>query len=105
MKKRFIVYLRSRYLYQGNSFEYNSVIREKLGVSYNIRKTKLKPDLSVEYFYKWNDSIQKIRYTLIMSYPIAKNLTFDLAYRIQQEFYVNNPQNLFIFEGKLAYNL
>ena len=105
LKKRFIVYLRSRYLYQGNSFEYNSIVREKLGISYNIRKTKLKPELSVEYFYKWNDSIQKIRYTLIMSHPIAKNLTFDLAYRIQQEFYVNNPQTLFIFEGKLAYNL
>jgi len=32
-------------------------------------------------------------------------LDFELTYRIQQEFYVNNPQTLFIFEGKLAYNL
>ena len=105
IEKRFIIYLRSRYLYQGNSFKYSSVVREKLGISYNLRKTKLKPELSIEYFYKLNYSIQKIRYTLIMSHPIAKNLTFDLAYRIQQQFYVNNPQTLFIFEGKLAYNL
>ena len=105
IKKRFIFYLRSRYLYQGNSFKYNGVVREKLGVSYNVRKTKWKPEFSVEYFYKWSDSIQKIRYTLIMSHPIAKNLTFDLAYRIQNEFYVNNPETLFIFEGKLSYKL
>ena len=105
VKKRFLVYLRSRYLYQGNSFEYNSVIREKVGISYNIRKTKLEPESSVECFYKWNESIDKIRYTLLISYPITKNIDFDLAYRIQQEFYVNNPETLFIFGGKLSYKL
>jgi hypothetical protein len=36
---------------------------------------------------------------------LAKKLDFELAYRIQHEFYVNNPETLFIFEGKLAYNL
>jgi len=105
LKKRFLVYSRSRYLYQGNSFEYNSVIREKVGISYNIRKTKLEPESSVECFYTWNESIDKIRYTLLISYPITKSLDFDLAYRIQQEFYVNNPETLFIFGGKLSYKL
>ncbi len=74
-------------------------------MSYNIRKTKLQPESSVECFYKWNESIEKIRYTLLISYPIIKNLDFDLSYRIQQEFYVNNPETLFIFEGKLSYDL
>ena len=105
LKKRFLVYSRSRCLYQGNSFEYNSVIREKLGISYNIRKTKLEPESSVECFYTWNESIDKIRYTLLINYPITKSLDFDLAYRIQQEFYVNNPETLFIFGGKLSYKL
>ena len=105
LKKRFLVYLRSRYLYQGNTFKYNSVIREKVGMSYNIRKTKLQPESSVECFYTWNESIDKIRYTLLISYPITKNIDFDLAYRIQQEFYVNNPKTLFIFGGKLSYTL
>jgi hypothetical protein len=105
VKKRFLVYLRSRYLYQGNTFEYTSVIREKVGVSYNIRKTKLKPESSVECFYTWNESIDKLRYTFLISYPFNKNLDFDLAYRIQQEFYVNNPETLFIFGGKLSYKL
>ena len=105
LKKRFLVYSRSRYLYQGNSFEYNSVIREKVGISYNIRKTKLEPESSVECFYTWNESIDKIRYTLLISYPITKSLDFDLAYRIQKEFNVNNPETLFIFGGKLSYKL
>ena len=105
VKKRFLVYLRSRYLYQGNTFKYNSVIREKVGMSYNIRKTKLEPESSVECFYIWNESIDKIRYTLLISYPITKNIDFDLAYRIQQEFYVNNPETLFIFGSKLSYKL
>ena len=105
LKKRFLVYLRSRYLYQGNTFKYNSVIREKVGMSYNIRKTKLQPESSVECFYTWNESIDKIRYTLLISYPITKNIDFDLAYRIQQEFHVNNPETLFIFGGKLSYTL
>lgn len=105
IKKRFLFYLRSRYLYQGNSFEYHSVIREKLGVSYNIRKTKLHPESSVEFFYKWNQSIEKIRYTLLINYPIIKSIDFDLAYRIQREFNVNNPETLFIFGGKLSYKL
>jgi hypothetical protein len=105
LRKRLSVYLRSRYLYQGNAFDYNSIIREKVGMSYNIRKTKLNPESSVECFYTYNESVDKIRYTLLISYPITKNIDFDLAYRIQQEFYVNNPKTLFIFGGKLSYKL
>jgi hypothetical protein len=105
LRKRLSVYLRSRYLYQGNTFDYNSIIREKVGMSYNIRKTKLNPESSVECFYTYNESVDKIRYTLLISYPITKNIDFDLAYRIQQEFYVNNRETLFIFGGKLSYKL
>ena len=105
LNKRSLVYLRSRYLYQGNIFDYTSIIREKVGISYNIRKTKLDPESSVEFFYTWRESIDKIRYTVLISYPISKNLDVDLSYRIQQEFYVNNPQTLFIFGGKLSYKL
>ena len=105
LNKRFLVYLRSRYLYQGNIFDYTSIIREKVGITYNIRKTKLDPESSVELFYTWRETIDKIRYTVLISYPISKNLDVDLSYRIQQDFYVNNPQTLFIFGGKLSYKL
>ena len=59
-------------------------------------------DLLMHYPFRY---IDKIRYTLLISYPITKNIGFDLAYRIQQEFYVNNPKTLFIFGGKLSYKL
>jgi hypothetical protein len=49
--------------------------------------------------------IDKLRYTIGLSHPITKDLDAEIAYRIQQEFYANNRQTLFIFEGKLAYNL
>ena len=93
VKKRFLVYLRSRYLYQDNSFEYTSVIREKVGVSYNIRKTKLKPESSVECFYTWNESIDKLRYTLLISYPLNKNLDFDLAKYHNRNSYLPDHQS------------
>ena len=34
-------------------------------------------------------------------FPFSKNLDVDLAYRIQQDYNVNNPETLFIFETKL----
>ncbi len=105
LRKRYVLNLRTRWLYQGNTFDYNSVIREKLSVSYNIRKTKLQPESSIEFFYKLNESIEKLRYTLVISYPATNNIDIDLAYRIQQEIYVQNPQTLFIFAYKISYKL
>ena len=78
---------------------------QTFGLDYNIKKTKLTPSISTEYFLTLEDGINKLRSTIALGYPLAKKLDFELTYRIQQEFYVNNPQTLFIFEGKLAYNL
>ena len=80
-------------------------LRQKFGLDYNIKKTKLTPSISTEYFLTLEDGINKLRSTIALEYPLSKKLDFELTYRIQQEFYVNNPQTLFIFEGKLAYNL
>ena len=52
-----------------------------------------------------DESINKLRHTFSFSHPLGKNIDFELAYRIQQEFYVINPQTLFIFEGRLSYDL
>jgi hypothetical protein len=46
-----------------------------------------------------------MRYTLGLAHPISKKLDAEIVYRIQQEFYANNPETLFIFEGKLSYDL
>ena len=105
INKRLDLNLRTRYLFQGNIFGYYSTIREKVKFSYNLKKTKLEPAIAIECFYNWNTNIDKMRYTFGFSYPLGKKIAFDITYRIQQEFYANNPQTLFIFEGKLAYKL
>lgn len=104
-KKRFLFDVRARLQTQGNIVGYASTFRHKSALAYNIRKTKLEPSVALEYFLPFESMlIDKLRYTIGLSHPITKNLDVELAYRIQQEFYVNNPQTLFIFEGKLAYN-
>jgi hypothetical protein len=103
--KRFYYTVRNRWQTQGDLFGYKMTLRQKFGLDYNIKKTKLTPSISTEYFLTLEDGINKLRSTIALEYPLAKKLDFELTYRIQQEFYVNNPQTLFIFEGKLAYNL
>jgi hypothetical protein len=102
--KRFSYAVRNRWLIQGDLFGYKMILRQKFALDYNIKKTKLKPSIATEYFLALEDGINKLRSTIALEYPLAKKLDFELTYRIQQEFYVNNPQTLFIFEGKLAYD-
>jgi len=103
--KRFSYAVRNRWQNQGNFFGYKMTLRQKFALDYNIKKTKLSPAIATEYFLSLEDGINKLRSTIALGYQLTKNLDFELAYRIQQQFYVNNPQTLFIFEGKLAYNL
>ena len=60
--------------------------------------------LAAEYFYSEQKQINKLRYTLGFSYPISKDLDFDMSYRIQQQFNEENPETLFILSGKLSYD-
>ena len=103
--KRLSYSIRNRWQTQGDIHGYKITLRQKFLAAYNIRKTKLTPSITTEYFLNLEDGINKLRSTIAVSHPITRNLNFDLAYRIQQEFYVNNPETLFIFEGKLSYDL
>jgi len=104
-KKRFLLAVRSKLQTQGNVKGYSTTFRQKSALAYNIRKTKLEPSIALEYFLPFESMlIEKLRYTIGLSHPISKDLDFELAYRIQQEFYTNNPETLFIFEGKLSYS-
>jgi hypothetical protein len=103
--KRFSYSVRNRWQTQGDLYGYKMTLRQKFGLDYNIKKTKLTPSISTEYFLTLEDGINKLRSTIALGYPLAKKLDFELTYRIQHEFYVNNPETLFIFEGKLAYDL
>ena len=103
--KRLSYSIRNRWQSQTDTYGHKMTLRQKFSLSYNIRKTKLNPEIASEYFYSINDGFNKLRSTVSVSHPITKKLDFDLSYRIQQEFYVKNPETLFIFEGKLLYDL
>jgi hypothetical protein len=104
-KKRFLFDARARLQIQGNIEEYAATFRHKSALAYNIPKTKLEPSVALEYFLPFESIlIEKLRYTIGLSHPITKDLDAKISYRIQQEFYTNNPETLFIFEGKLSYD-
>ena len=101
---RFLFSIRNRYQRQGNINSHTYLFRQKLSIRYNIRKNKLEPLLAAEYFYSEQKRINKLRYTLAFSYPISKDLDFDIYYRIQQQINIENPETLFILSGKLSYD-
>ena len=104
-KKRFLFDVRARFQAQGNIAGYSSTFRHKSALAYNIPKTKLEPSVALEYFLPFESIlIEKLRYTIGLFHPITKDLDAEIAYRIQQEFYTDNPVTLFIFEGKLSYD-
>ena len=103
--KRLSYSIRNRFQSQCNIYAKKISFRQKISFSYNIRKTKFTPNIATEYFLDAEGIFNKLRSTVSFAYPISKNLDFDLAYRIQQEYNVNNPETLFIFETKLLYDL
>ena len=97
-QKRWLFKNRIRYQYQ----EENHTIRDKVSISYNVRKTPLKPFTAFELFYRESE-FKKWRYTLGASYPLSKSLDFDAYYRIQQALNSNNPKQLYILGLGLDY--
>ena len=97
--------LRNRFQRQGDSTEYKNTIRQKISINYDIKKSKIKPITSVEYFYRKDEKINKIRFSLGLEYPITKQLELYLGYRKQKETKGNNPLTINIIELKLNYNI
>lgn len=103
--KRYYIDIRNRVLAQGNNDVYSEVLRQKIKLSYNLRKTKLEPSISIEFFSSFDNLVNKLRYSLALSHPINKKLDLSFVYKIQQEFNVVDPITLFIFEPKISYKL
>ena len=97
-KKRWLMKNRLRYQYQ----EENFTLRDKVSLSYNIRKTPLEPFTAFELFFK-DSEFNKWRYTLGASYPFLKEFDIDAYYRIQQSFNTNNPKQLHILGLVIEY--
>lgn len=105
LTKRLSYSIRNRWQNQVSIYQSARTFRQKFTLEYNIRKTKLTPYCAVEYFSNSFDHINKLRSTISLSYPISKDIDVDFAYRMQNEFWVNNPQTIFIFETKISYSL
>ena len=97
-KKRWLMKNRLRYQYQ----EENFILRDKVSLSYNIRKTPLEPFTAFELFFK-DSEFKKWRYTLGASYPFLKEFDIDIYYRLQQSFNTNNPKQLHILGLGMGY--
>ncbi len=97
-KKRWLIKNRLRFQYQ----EENITLRDKVSLSYNIRKTPLEPFTAFELFFK-DSEFKKWRYTLGASYPFLKEFDIDVYYRLQQSFNTNNPKQLHILGLGIEY--
>ena len=97
-KKRWLMKNRLRYQYQEEIF----TLRDKVSLSYNIRKTPLEPFINFELFLK-GSNFNKWRYTLGASYPFLKEFDIDAYYRLQQSFNTNNPKQLHILGLGIEY--
>tara|TARA_B100001057_G_scaffold215444_1_gene215708 strand:- start:341 stop:958 length:618 start_codon:yes stop_codon:yes gene_type:complete len=97
-KKRWLMKNRLRYQHQ----EENFTLRDKVSLSYNIRKTLLEPFTAFELFFK-DSQFKKWRYTLGASYPFLKEFDIDIYYRFQQSFNTNNPKQLYILGLGMEY--
>ncbi|HAP31139.1 MAG TPA: hypothetical protein DCR01_04135 [Flavobacteriales bacterium] len=96
-KKRWLMKNRLRYQYKKNF-----TLRDKVSLSYNIRKTPLEPFTAFELFFK-DSEFKKWRYTLGASYPFLKEFDIDVYYRLQQSFNTNNPKQLHILGLGMEY--
>ena len=97
-KKRWLIKNRLRYQFQ----EENFTLRDKVTLSYNIRKTPLEPFTVFELFFK-DSEFKKWRYALGVSYPFLKEFDIDIYYRLQKSFNINNPIQLHILGLAMEY--
>ena len=97
-KNRWLMKNRLRYQYK----EINFTLRDKVSLSYNIRKTPLEPFTAFELFFK-DSEFKKWRFTLGASYPFFKEFDIDVYYRLQQSFNTNNPKQLYILGLGMEY--
>lgn len=105
--KRFDLSYRTRYHSQYidiNSSEDGltpeNYLRNKISIKYDIKKKSLFPFASYELFYQvgnpGKNEFNKMRFTVGLEYKINEKNNFDLFYRIQPRFNVNNPLTSYI---------
>jgi len=84
----------TRYAY-GYSIETRREFREGIKITYNIRRTKLKPFVQAEIYYDLspnrNYEFSKIRVRTGLEYPLNKRSSIVLFFQIQDKLNTSNP--------------
>ena len=102
---RFKISLRDRFQYQVYNSNFNTSFRQKMDISYNIRKNPLEPYIQFEYFFNLKENFEKLRYTAGFSYPIFRNVKTDFFYRLQKVLSTSNSEYLYVLGTSLSFKL
>lgn len=78
----------------------DNFIRNRLKVSYNIKKSDFEPYASYEYFFRLNqmgpDQFERRRLTLGLEYEINKDNSLGLEWILHETFNVTEPAKLYV---------
>jgi Protein of unknown function (DUF2490) len=89
----------------GNENVYN--LRNEFTISYNIPKTKLKPQISTELYrryYERNSDFNKIKFGAEISFPIKKWLDAEAGYYFDRELNTTLPASIHIMQVGFKFN-
>lgn len=83
--------------------------RHKLWLSYYRKKWDLRPEIAAEYFSNRvpvsTAYEQKFRFTAGVDYKINKEMSLSFAYKIQKEYFANNPLTAHMLATKFTFEL
>lgn len=90
--ERFKPSLRVSYTNFSDDDKNDHFLRYKIGTEYNIKKSKITPEISAEIFQSLTDSnLYKMRYSAGASYKLKKNNYIDLSYKF--DYYMQEYRN------------
>ena len=76
-------------------------LRSRITLTYDIRKCKIEPYVSIEHYLGLNGYLsgetKLLRWTMGAQMPITKWSDLQVSYRIQKQVYTNNPTIAYVF--------
>ncbi|HBH50051.1 MAG TPA: hypothetical protein DDX98_15510 [Bacteroidales bacterium] len=126
---RFGIYLKTRYKIKRFRLQYRAMYhweyrgintreagnipdeyhRHRFMLKYYRKKWDLRPEIAIEYFVNPQQSAsiyeQKLRLSAGLEYRFNKHFSLSVAYKYQEEYFVESPLNAYILATKLTYRL
>lgn len=88
----------------GFSENVKNKIREKVKLVYNLKDFDLDVFLSLELFYLFGESFEKVRYNMGLEKALIHNLNVNINYLVQNEFNTNPRELVFVLRSNIRYN-